>query len=79
MRTTLNLDDDLMRTVKRRAAETGQTMTQIIEAALREMMTRPSTDPGGNEFEWVTVRGSVRPGVDVSDRDSLFDVMEDGR
>ena len=31
MKTTLNLDDDLMRTLKQRAAETGRTMTEIID------------------------------------------------
>ena len=79
MRTTLNLDDELMRTVKRRAAESGQTMTQIIEAALRDMLRRPSPDELGTEFRWVTVRGRVRPGVDIADRDSLLEAMEDGR
>jgi predicted transcriptional regulator len=79
MRTTLNLDDELMRTVKRRAAESGRTMTEIIEEALREMLARPSRDEERREFPWVTVRGRVRPGIDVADRDSLMDAMEGGR
>jgi ribbon-helix-helix CopG family protein len=33
MRTTLNLDDELMRQVRRHAADTGRTITQFIEAA----------------------------------------------
>jgi predicted transcriptional regulator len=76
MRTTLNLDDDLMRSLKRRAAETGRTMTEMIEEAIREMLSRPSS-PEAEEFRWVTVKGRVLPGIDIADRDSLFDAMED--
>lgn len=79
MRTTLNLDDELMRTLKRRAAETGRTMTEMIEEALREMLARPSQGREEREFRWVTVKGKVRPGVDLSDRDSLLDAMEGWR
>ena len=34
MRTTLSLDGDLMREVKRRAAETDQTVSAMVETAL---------------------------------------------
>lgn len=40
MRTTLDLDDDLMRRAKMRAAETGQTVTQILEEALAEYLAQ---------------------------------------
>ena len=76
MRTTLNLDDQLMRSWKKRAAETGRTMTEMIEEALREMLTRPSPARGEREFRWVTVKGRGRPGIDLSDRDFLLDFME---
>ncbi len=71
MRTTLNLDDKLVRTLKRRAAESGRTMTEMIEEALRELLARPAREEPDGEFRWVTVRGRIRPGVDVADRDSL--------
>ncbi len=76
MRTTLNLDDELMRTLKRRAAESGRTMTELVEEALREALGRPDRDDPEREFRWVSVRGRVRPGVDVADRDSLLEKME---
>ena len=79
MRTTLNLDDELMRTLKRRAAETGRTMTDLVEEALRELFNRPSEGRGKGEFRWVTVRGEVRPGIDITDRDSLLEAMEGRR
>lgn len=79
MRTTLNLEDELMRTLKRRAAETGRTMTELIEEAVREMLAQPREQPGEREFPWVTVRGRVRTGIDITDRDSLLEAMEGRR
>ena len=38
MRTTLNLDDELMRLVRRHAADTDRTITQVIEAALHDAL-----------------------------------------
>ena len=35
MKTTLNISDVTMRAVKREAARRGQTMTELVEAALR--------------------------------------------
>lgn len=77
MRTTLNLDDDLMRVVKRRAAEDGSTMTQIIEEALRGHLSRDRERGQPFELRWVTVKGRALPGVDITDRDALYDRMED--
>lgn len=76
MRTTLNLDDALMSAVKRRAAETGRTMTAIIEEALRDHLDRAQRPKGEFEFRWVTVRGKLRAGVDLADRDALYERME---
>ena len=78
MRTTLDLDDHLMRAVKKRAAETGRTMTAIVEESLRAALTAPPAAKRRTSWDWITVRGKVRPGVDVTDRDHLYDVM-DGR
>ena len=76
MRTTLNLDDDLIREVKRRAADRRQTMTQVIEQALREHLVSRPAPPDGYRFDLPTVRGRRRPGVDFTDRDALYALME---
>lgn len=77
VRTTLNLDDELMKQVKRKAAETGRTMTEIIEEGLRESLRR-ARPPGAKSYrlKMVTVKGRLRPGVDLTDRDALYDLME---
>lgn len=77
MRTTLDLDDALMRAAKRRAAETGRTLTALVESALRELLRRED-QTSGNPFrlEWPVVEGGVQPGVDLDDRDALVRRME---
>jgi hypothetical protein len=41
MRTTLVLDDGLLRQAKRRAAERNTTVSQVVNEALRESFRRP--------------------------------------
>ena len=79
MRTTLRLDDDLMRAVKKRAAETGRTITELVERALRDLLAREQQARRGYKFRWVEVEGDVQPGVDILDRDALIDRMEGRR
>ncbi len=42
MRTTIRLDDHLLADAKRVAAETGRTLAEVIEEALREALARPA-------------------------------------
>lgn len=79
MRTTLNFDDDLIRAVKQRAADTGKTMTAWIEDALRETLAREQASRGDYKLHWRTVHGRILPGVDLTDRDALIDRMEERR
>ena len=76
MRTTINLDDDLMRAVKELAAKSGRTLTSIIESALRELLRLEAEPPSRYRFEWTVVQGGAQPGVDLTDRDALIDRME---
>jgi hypothetical protein len=78
MRTTLNLDDQLVRAVKRAALESGRTMTEVIEQALREalLQRRSARGAGTYRLRLPTVKGRKKPGVDLTDRDSLFEIME---
>lgn len=75
MRTTLDLNDDLMREAKARAAREGRTLTSLIEDGLRLVLGSRCQD-AGYEFKFRTVRGERPPVVDVADRDRLYDVME---
>ncbi len=78
MRTTLNIDDTLMKSIREKASSTGQTITQVIEDLLRRELAgeKPSRRRKKFRLNWVTVSGRFIHGVDLSDRDSLYEAME---
>lgn len=75
-RTTLALDEDLLRTLKRRAADNGTTLQAIVNDTLRGALApRPK---GRYRLRLRGWSARLQPGVDLADRDKLFDLM-DGR
>lgn len=76
MRTTVNIDDTLMRKVKQVASQTGRTITQVIEEALRREVTGERVERKPFTFKWISVSGRLQPGVDLADRDALTELME---
>ena len=59
MRTTLIIDDDLLRQAKLRAAEWNQTVSDVVNNALRECLGRPI--PTAPPFSLITYGRSNRP------------------
>jgi hypothetical protein len=77
MRTTIRLDEHLLAEAKKYAAESGRTLTSVIEDALRETLTRRRAHVERKPLRLKTVKGDgVRPGVDLDDTASLLDLME---
>jgi len=76
-RTTLNIDDPLLRRLKSIAAKKGITLATLVNQLLRLALSRQgSARPYEFKFGgWVSQLG---PGVDICDRNSLFDLL-DGR
>ena len=80
MRTTVRLDDDLLRQTKAFASRTGRTLTAVIEDALREALARRHSRPARPRVSLPTFKGKgLRPGVDLDDTAGLLDVMDRGR
>lgn len=76
MRTTINLDDGLLASAKRRAVEGGTTLTRVIEDALRESLQRRE-DPDDEPLRTLTFRGGgLMAGVDLDDGAGLRDLLE---
>lgn len=72
----MRLDPALLTAAKRHALETGQTLTALIEAGLREVLAKPRV-PRVREVKLPTVGGrGVRPGVNLDDNSALLDLME---
>ena len=77
MRTTIRLDDDLLAEVKLAAAQSGKTMTAVIEDALREALARQQATAGHKPVRLTTVSGhGPQPGVDLDDSAALLSLME---
>lgn len=79
MRTTVRLDDRLLREAKRYAAQHGRTLTGVFEDALRQFLARPARSPDAEPFRMPTAKGRLRPGVDLDDSAALWDLTEKPR
>lgn len=77
MRTTIRLDANLMRQLKRLAAESHGTLTTIIEDAVREMLARRQAKVSRKPVNLPTFMGQgLQPGVDLDDSAILLDHIE---
>ena len=77
MRTTIQLDDQLLLEAKKHAAQTGRTLKAVIEDALREALARTETTRPQTRVPLKTFKGrGVQSGVDLDDTSSLLDPME---
>jgi hypothetical protein len=79
VRTTIRLDDQLLRDAKQLAARTGRTLTAVISDALREALAKSTEAPRRRPYKLPTFGGDgLRPGVDLDDSAALLDLMEAG-
>ena len=79
MRTTLNFDDALLRATKRRAADEGKSLTRVIEDALRLYLEPQPRLQQPFRLRLFTRKGKLIAGVDLADRDSLYERMGERR
>ena len=76
MRTTIRLDEALLSEAKKHAADSGKTLTAVLEQALRESLARRSVQAKARRVRLKTFKGGgVRAGVDLDDSASLLDLM----
>lgn len=75
----MNLDDSLMTAAKKLAAETGQTLTEIVSDALRERLSRTQSAPANRPSLPVFHGAGLASGVDLSSNAALLELMESQR
>ena len=76
MRTTLNIDDQLLKMAKHQAVEKGISLSDVIETALRQFVQEPRLK--SHVIRLVTAAGSgTKPGVDLNNSQSLLDIMDE--
>jgi hypothetical protein len=77
MRTTINLDDEVLAQAKALAHQSGKTLTSVIEDALRERLARRKTTLSTEPTRLPTVEGNgLLPGVDLDSSAGLREVMD---
>lgn len=78
MRTTLNIDEDLLAAYKRLAAETHDSLSHVIQDALREALTLRSERGARRPVRLTALpeAGGLVPGVDLSSHASLTEALE---
>ena len=75
MRTTVNIDHELLVEAKTRAASSGRTLNEVLEDALREAFAR--REVAARRVELPVFRGGrVMQGVDLDDSAALIDLMD---
>lgn len=81
MRTTVRLNEGLLRRAKAEAARRGETLTALLERGLRLVLAgshRPDPSPR-IKLPVSRASGGTRPGVDLDNSSSLLDVLEGRR
>ena len=79
MKTTLNIDDTVMRRLREEAARRRTTMSALVEAGLRRVLA--DSDAEDEDAKLLPPLPSWKSGgqrVDISNREELYGVMEGG-
>jgi len=73
MKTTLNIDDQVMAKLKEEALRRGCTMSELVETALRLLLQTRRKQKDLPPLPTFKSGGAL---VDIADRDSLYQAME---
>ena len=77
MRTTLNIDEALLKQLRVEAARRRTTMSALVEAGLRRVLATPdSGDGSAEELPPLPVWHSGGARVDIANRDELYRLMD---
>ena len=74
MRTTLDIDEPVLKDLKRMRKSQGRPLGRIVSDLLAQAMARTATPPSPPEFRWHTRPMGAR--VNLADRDAVYDAME---
>lgn len=76
MRTTIRINDALLKRAKKRAAEEGRTLTSLVEDGLALILSKPKANRWKRvELPVSSASGGVLPGVDLNRSSDLEEVM----
>ena len=74
MKTTVDLPESLLREWKKKAAEEGTTLRKMWERVLRDALHTPSVRRRPKpKIRWVTGKGGLPAGLDISSRERMWE------
>ncbi|MBI1948720.1 MAG: DUF2191 domain-containing protein [Deltaproteobacteria bacterium] len=76
MRTTVSLDDLVLKRAKQAAAARGVSLARLVEDAVRAELERKPAKGAVLELPVSTAQGGLRPGVDLRRNESLWEALE---
>lgn len=76
MRTTIRLDDTLLRDAKSYAAAAGMTLTALIEELLRSRMAQTGSEPRRRVRLLTSGDGGMHAGIDLDDASMVVDARQ---
>ncbi|MEL7305649.1 MAG: DUF6364 family protein [Myxococcota bacterium] len=76
MRTTISIDEALLKRAKAFAAETDRTLSDFVQDAVRESLARTESRPQQERIKLPVVQGKRRPGVDYESFAELHEITE---
>jgi hypothetical protein len=80
MKTTVDLPESLLREWKKKAAAEGTTLKELWTRLLHESLhASPREMRPKRKIRWVTGKGGLPPGLDVSNREQMYDWLRRNR
>lgn len=76
MKTTVVINDSLLRRAKNEAARRRSSVRSLIEEGLRRVLDRPDRKKGSFRLQWTVETGRKVPPVDPADRRALHDFLD---
>jgi hypothetical protein len=76
MRTTIRINDDLLKRAKKQAADEERTLTSLVEDGLALILSKPKTNRRKRvELPVSKATGGILPGIDLNRSGDLDEVM----
>lgn len=76
MRTTVSLDEELLRQAKQHAALSGRSLSAFVADSVREALARRERSTESETVKLVTVKGKLLPGINYDSFAELNDRAE---
>jgi hypothetical protein len=75
MRTTLDIDDPILRDLKLLQQREGQSLGRLVSDLLAQSLARQrAAQPAPNPFRWASQ--AMGPRIDLRDKDALLDALD---